>query len=217
MMPVTPIVSAAHNYKTTLARSVEIVNGQAQVNDSPNIPPFYVGISQSGLPRGFKFTASAFGGSPRATPPTTLRHASGLTGPSLDLRAGFRCNVLSYGLLELLDNGINITTGQRIVAIEFAAAPIDVLYPLEGIISDMDGNPIGNMSLGIWGGTELHDITAGEFEDYDGEAPIEFGPQLMRNVDVMIGTTRFRVMSAVTDYNQMNVRLRLRKADEPLA
>lgn len=216
-MPLIPPISAASNFKTTLVRSIIMTNGQPVVNDTPNIPPFYVGIVDSGLPRGFKYGGAASLGSPRHTPPAMLRHATGLTGPSVELGVGDRCNVLSYGLLELLDNGTKISTGVRLVGLEYAAAPINQLYPFSGILSDMDGNPISNMPVSIWGAIENHDVLAGEFEDYEGEAPIEFLPMLMRNVDVMVGTIRYRILAAEPDYGFMNVHLRLRKADEPLA
>jgi hypothetical protein len=203
-----PIISAAHNIQATLIREIDVVNGKPQVTDDPVMPPFYVGLTQPDA-------AAASGESPRQAPPAMLRHASGLTGPRRVLRAGSRLSLLSRGTYELLDNGVDVTTGTRIVGREYACLPSDSLYPLDGIISDMDGNPIGNMELAIWGATESHDVTAGEFEDYDGEAPIEFAEQLMRNVDIMVGTTRYRVIAAEPEI--AFVRLRLRKADEPLA
>jgi hypothetical protein len=123
----------------------------------------------------------------------------------------------SRGVYELLDSGVQLTTGQRVTGVEFAVLPIAILYPLSGIISDMDGNPAGDMTLAIWSPVETHDVNAGEYEDYLGEAPIEFGPILMRNVDIMVGTVRYRVISAVNDLNAMVVGLQLRKADTPLA
>ena len=100
---------------------------------------------------------------------------------------------------------------------QYACLPVEYLYPLDGILSDMDGNPIGNMQLAIWGAAETHDVRAGEFEDYQGEAPIEYAASLMRNVDIMVGTIRYRVLASETDLNIACARLRLRKADEPLA
>lgn len=214
---VTPIISAGHNFKSILTRIVDMVNGQPVVNDSPNIPPFYTAIIDPRSPRVTTGRAFGVGGSPRQAIPGVLRHATGLTGPSLDLRAGYRVNVLSYGLLELLNDGTPLSTGVRTPGFIYAFAPVAWLYPLSGILSDMDGNPISNMNLGIWGALESHDVTAGEFEDYQGEAPIEFLSSLQRNVDIMVGTTRYRVTAAEPDFGVMTVHLRLRKADEPLA
>jgi len=209
-LPTTALVSAAHNIRTTLVRSVTMINGQPQVDDTVNIPPFWVGRV---APSGPALAAV----SPRQSPPTLLRHARGLTGPSVALRAGDRLSLLSYGLVELLDNGFEFTVGSRTIANVFTCQPVDFLYPLSGIISDMDGNPISDMPLAIWSPIESHDVNAGEFEDYEGEASIEFAPALMRNVDVMVGTTRYRILAAEPQPDMMYVHLRLRKADEPLA
>lgn len=213
----TPTISAALNTRATVARTVSISNGVPSVDDSPDQTPFWCSLSQSGTPRGFKYVSTATALGPRQNPPATLRHASGLTGPTLDLRAGDRVSLLSYGVYELLDSGVQLTTGQRIVGVEFAALPVAVLYPLSGIISDMDGNPQGDMILGIWSPVESHNVAAGEYEDYLGLAPVEFGMSLMRNVDIMVGTVRYRILASETDLNTMAVNLQLRKADEPLA
>lgn len=209
-IPTTALLSAAHNIKTTLVRSVSLVNGQVQVNNVPNIPPFYVGLIQPSGP-------ATPGLPPRQAPPAMLRHASGLTGPAVALGAGYRVSLLSHGLYELLDNGAQITVGSRTIGMVYACQPIDFLYPLSAIISDMDGNPISNMSLAIWNAVEAHALMAGEYEGYEGAAPVEYGSLLMRNVDVMIGTTRYRVIASETEPDSMSVHLRLRKADEPLA
>lgn len=215
--PVTPLISAGHNFRATLVRSVDMVNGQPVVDDAPNIPPFYVAIIDPKSPRVTTGRAFGAGGSPRTAIPGVLRHASGLTGPSIDLRAGYRVNVLSYGLVELLNDGTPLSTATRTPGFIFAFAPVDWLYPLDGILSDMDGNPIGDMKLGIWGALEVHDVTAGEFEDYEAEAPIEYIASLQRNVDIMVGTTRYRILASEPDFGVMTIHLRLRKADEPLA
>jgi len=120
------------------------------------------------------------------------------------------------GAYELLDAGVDVTTGSRIVGREYACLPVDFLYPLDSIISDMDGNPISNMELAIWDATEIHNVRSGEYENYNGEAPIEYASSLMRNVDVMVGTTRYRIIASEVDLDMPRVRLRLRKADEPL-
>lgn len=218
---VTPLISSAHNLRATLTRTINIVNGQVQIDNSPVVPPFYVEYTPSGGPRvsGFVRMRAAGVASPRQVPPAMLRTAYGLTGPSIGLGSGFRVLVLSSGILELeiIDNGTVINTGSRIVGVRYACQPLEFLYPLEGILSDMDGNPISNMQLAIWNSFESHDVEAGEFEDCDGEAPIEFSPSLMRNVDIMIGTTRYKILAAEDDLASMSVHLRLRKADEPLA
>lgn len=213
----TPTISAAFNLRSFVDRVVTVVNGVPSIDDSPNQPPFWCSLSQSGTPRGFKYVSTATALGPRQNPPATLRHASGLTGPALDLRAGDRVSMGSSGVYELLDSGVQLTTGQRIVAVEFACLPIAVLYPLSGIISDMNGNPLGDIILGVWSPVESHNVAAGEYEDYLGEAPVEFGSSLMRNVDIMVGTVRYRVIASETDLNTMSVSLQLRKADEPLA
>jgi hypothetical protein len=105
----------------------------------------------------------------------------------------------------------------RITGVEFAVLPVQILYPQTGILSDMDGHPIiSNMPLALWAPVESHDINAGEYEDYEAEAPIEFGLSLMRNVDIMVGTVRYRIIAAEVDLGLVNVHMRLRKADEPL-
>jgi hypothetical protein len=216
-MPIRPLISAAHNVKTTLAKTISIVNGLPVVNNSPTAGPFYMSISQSGTPRGFKYGGRPSELAPRQSPPAMLRHASGLTGPSVDLGAGDRVNLQSYGIYELLDGGITLTTGSRIAGTEFASLPIAILYPLTGTISDMAGNPASSITLAIYGALESHDINAGEFEDYEGEAPAEFYSSLKRNVDVMVGTRRYRVLASELDIGLMSVHLRLRRADEPNA
>jgi len=205
-----PLIAAAHNLRATLARTVTTANGQVTVDNEPDYPPFWISIIPPDGP-------AASGEPPRSAPTAMLRHASGLTGPRLDLRAGFRLDVLSRGTYEVLDNGVEITTGARVVGKQYACLPLDFLYPLDGILSDMDGNPISDIDIAIWSATESHDVAAGEYEDYEGEAPIEFAADLQRNIDVMVGTTRYRIIAAERDIDVPRVRLRFRKADEPLA
>jgi hypothetical protein len=205
-----PLISAAHGIRVTLTREVDIINGKPQVTENPVMPNFFASLTPPSA-------AATPGESPRQASPAMLRHASGLTGPLRVLRAGSRVSLLSRGTYELLDGGVEITTGARTVGREYACLPTKFLYPLDGTISDMDGNPISNMELSIWSASESHDVSAGEFEDYEGEAPIEFADSLMRNIDIMIGTTRYRVIASETDLNMICVHLRLRKADEPLA
>jgi hypothetical protein len=205
-----PLISAPHSLRTTLVRQVEITNGQIQIVNNPDVPAFYASLAPPDA-------AATPGEAPRQAPPAMLRHASGLTGPLSDLRAGSRVEPLLRGPYEILDNGVEITTGARSVGRQFACLPVDFLYPLDAILSDMDGNPISNMELAIWSASETHDVQAGEYEDYDGEAPIEYAASLQRNVDIMVGTTRYRIIAAETDLDVPRTRLRLRKADEPLA
>jgi hypothetical protein len=204
------LISSANQLRTTLTREVDMVGGKPVVTENPVMPAFYSSLSEPSA-------AAVPGESPRQAATAMLRHASGLTGPLRVLRAGSRVSLLSRGTYELLDSGVSITTGARTVGMQYACLPIKFLYPLQGIISDMDGNPIGNIELAIWTATESHDVSAGEFEDYEGEAPIEYAGSLMRNIDIMIGTTRYRVIASETDLNAICARLRLRKADEPLA
>src|SRR4051794_5768749 len=183
-----PLISAAHGIRVTLVREVDIVNGKPQVTNNPVMSDFFASLTPPSA-------AATPGESPRQSPPAMLRYASGLTGPLRVLRAGSRVSLLSRGTYELLDSGVAITTGSRTVGMQYACLPIKFLYPLQGIISDMDGNTIGNIELAIWTATESHDVSAGEFEDYEGEAPIEYAGSLMRNIDIMIGTTRYRVIA----------------------
>jgi hypothetical protein len=206
----TPALAAASNFRMRINRTVDVSNGQVVIDPVPDYPYFWASVTPPDSP-------AAPGDDPRQAPTAMLRHASRLTGPALDLRAGFRVENDSGTLIEILDNGTPVTTGSRLVGMSFACLPVDWLYPLTGVISDMDGNPTGIASLAIWGASESHDVSAGEFEDYDGSAAIEYASGLMRNVDLMVGTTRYRILAAETDMGSMYVRLRLRKADDPLA
>jgi hypothetical protein len=148
--------------------------------------------------------------SPRTYPRYRLRWAEGFRAPAgALLTAGDRISV-SEVTYELLTQPRALHAGRSHVGWEVEAQDIAVLYPLTAVLHDQDASVLAAaMPCAVWGGVDRREA-AGEYEDLDGETPIEFEAVLKTNTYLVIGTQKLRFLSAVTDHVGPRVVLSLR-------
>ncbi len=149
--------------------------------------------------------------SPRTSPRYRLRWAEGYRGvPGLPLLAGDRVLADDDVELELLQHPKALHSGRRIIGWEVEAQDIDMLYPIQASLHGQNDAVLAAvMPCAIWGGSDRREAT-GEYEERDSEAPVEFASLFETNTYVLIGSTKHRLISAVTDHVGPRVKLTLR-------
>lgn len=154
---------------------------------------------------------ATLGGEPRDLPSATLRHSSGLLGPSAPLRAGERLEVDGVAW-ELIDDGKQIRSGGRSIVMEYRALKVDDLFPLTGDLTEMGGAPVDQIRFSAWAASEETN-ERGVYDDYDAEAPAEFMSALKRNRVITTASARYKITSTAPDLSPPRVRMRLRRTD----
>lgn len=188
-----------------VTRRVNIEPGAAPVVvEAPGEPSFDIGV----FPPAEALPSEE--SSPRTFPSYRVRWAEGYRGlPGAPLRAGDRVLADEVGL-ELLVAPRALREGRRVVGWEAIAQDVSVLYPFTAVLHAQGGAVLApSMPCAVWGGSDRRETT-GEYEDRSAETPIEFEPLLNTNTYILLGTTKLRFVSAVTDRLAPRVTLTLR-------
>lgn len=152
--------------------------------------------------------------SPRDNSPYIIRYARFLfRPPGATLRAGDRVEERETGLaFELLRDPRTLREGRREVGWEVSALPVSTLYPLNGSIQEQGGDEVvDDVDFALWGGSENR-TDRGEYEDRDGEVPVEYSSELRSNRQLVTSSQTLRILEAVVDTEGPRVKVRARRA-----
>lgn len=152
----------------------------------------------------------AVDGSPRESEPRRLVRWSTFVILNPQLTAGGRL-LINEDLFEVMTNPKPISRGFRSYGYEAEVVLVDDLYPHVATVTTQDGNVVGVTAVALWSPTERHE-DRGDYEDRDGEAPIETSTIIARNASLMIGPERWRVLDATTEVNPPRVTFSARRA-----
>lgn len=178
-------------------RQVTIAELEATVSEVPG-PYFPLAITPPRSPK------STNDGSPRES---AARYRLVWTVPQ-DVSVAGRIAVHDGQTYELLTDPRPLRLGASAVGFEAECLPVDVLYPRE---AEIEGLPSAEpVPLSLYTGTETVE-GHGDYDTYEGEAPIEFADALLAPNTVLIsGERRLRLVEAIVVYEVPHVRMRLR-------
>lgn len=158
-------------------------------------------------------------GSPRDGDPYTIRWRGGSLGPLVPPFAGWRLTLsrpvgrtyenLSY---ELLTDPSEVRVGPFTDGMQAPALPVSDLYPYEGELKSQGGTTIQVINVALWSVREDHQDT-GTYENFNGEAPVEFATMLGDNKRIDIGGQRYRITSSIVDFKGPRVKFEARRSN----
>jgi hypothetical protein len=127
-----------------------------------------------------------------------------------DLPAASRVELFGEtGTYELLTAPEALRRGQRVAGYQAEVLELSDLYPIEAEVEGVSA--VATVPLSLYTGSEQV-LGHGDYEDYEGQAPIEFWEWLEPdNTRLLIDDHRFSVTSSVLDVQIPHVKLRLRK------
>lgn len=199
------------NIVATVVRSVSRAD-RVVVVATPTAPPFFVSLVPP-------TSSKESDGSPRSLPPYKMRYRAGvLGGPSMG--AGWRVALnrplgrpYENAVYELLAAPKEFRSGAVTDGIEAVVAPMSILYPYIATLHEQNGSLIGTtIPVALWDDRESQQST-GTYEDFSGEAPGEFAGQLKGNRYILIGTTRYRILTELIDYEGPRVKFTARMSN----
>lgn len=158
-------------------------------------------------------------GSPRDLEPSVLRWRSGLLGPGLVPQAGWRvsCTRPIGGrpyenlVYELLEDPREMRTGAITQGIQARVASVGTLYPYAGELQEQDGTELGDIAFALWSEREDHQST-GTYEEFSGEAPVEFTNELGTNRRIVSDGQTYRITSSILDLEGPRVKFEARRS-----
>lgn len=153
-------------------------------------------------------------GSPRSLPRMKLRYSSGFLRPSEALGAGYRVEIRSGRVLELLGRPRTLLHGSAPAGQQAQVQDISTLYPLASSITGAGGDPVHaeDVPTALWMDDETMS-DRGDYETYSGEVPIEFHSHFdAANCQLVIGGDVFKITRAVIKHRGPRVALTLRKS-----
>lgn len=138
-------------------------------------------------------------GPPRDTPPHLLRWSSGIYGPG-DYLSGSSRILVQGALFECTSASTReIRQGAWIAGYEVDLVKVSDLYPLQTQLVEQDKTVVmPSVPCALWSPSENH-RDRGEYENWLGEAPVDFWQEIQRNRSLMVGGKRHRIMSSVLE------------------
>lgn len=158
-------------------------------------------------------------GSPRDAPAHRLRWRGGPLGldPSR-VKAGYRVTVKRpLPGLNFAEETYEVLGGAEYLPDrnEYKAnvLPTEKLYPEQSMFTAQDGTLLGFFRYALWAKADIH-LDTGSYEDFDGEADPVGNGIITQNTYFVVGGSRYRITSALTDREAPRVRFVARRTDE---
>jgi len=170
--------------------------------------PFSIAVDDSGA-----HGPSSDDNSPRRANSKLLRYYTGYFGPTgVPLRAGDRVEVDSV-IYEVLSVPREIRKGRFPEGFGAQVLPLTFLYPFVGTIEEIGGADVAlNVIFSKYAPNESSGST-GTYEDFDGEAPLDYASHLRINRQIRVGATSiYKIVTATVDKVAGYVDLTLRKS-----
>lgn len=194
------MIGASLNQRARAIRRVTVANITASLDETPSdyfparlYPPDTPSARSDGSPR-----------ENSARSRLVWHHRAPAMGPADRVElAG------AAGTWELLSTPEPHRLGERVEGYQAEVLELGELYPMSAEVEDApSAEPV---PLSVYAGSEQ--VSGhGDYEDYDAEAPIEFADTLdADNRVLLLDDKRWRVVSALVDFQIPHVRLRLRK------
>lgn len=204
------------NIRVLVTRTVELDTRTFTVVDNPSANHSFMGSLEP--PR----FAKEDDGSPRDLTPYVLRWRTGILGPPMSLEAGWRVSLKRSVLStmrpyeneehELLEDPREFRVGPVTYGLQVRIAPVSALYPYDGLLQEQDGTVVSEISMALWSEREEHQDT-GTYEDFSGEAPVEFADELGTNRRIVTDGQIYRVTSSILDLEGPRVKFEARRAN----
>lgn len=174
--------------------------------------PVVVDIEEGAFPCQLSAPTESGSGSPRDTPPHLLRWARGIYGPGSSLSGSSRIYVQGF-LFECTSASTReIRQGSWVAGYEVNLVKVSDLYPLQAQLTEQNKTVvIAAMPCGLWSPSESHQ-DRGEYENWLGEAPVNYWADVRINRSLVIAGKRYRITSSVLELTPPRVSFEVRVA-----
>ncbi len=113
---------------------------------------------------------------------------------------------------ELVSDPREVRVGPLGTVMQAECLPVGELYPYEGTLKEQNGTEVGSIVVALWSDREGHQDT-GTYEEFRGEAPVEFADELGNNRWIDLDGERYRITASILDLEGPRVKFDARRAN----
>lgn len=118
---------------------------------------------------------------------------------------------------EVVSESLDKRIGPTVFAYSASVLPVSQLWPLTAKLTDLKGTNVpgvGDVPFAVWEPSADRFAQRGRYDDTEGEVPADFMAAVQgKNLALVVGTRKYKIISAHTHFSQPHISLRLVSLD----